>query len=98
MVTFELPDSGNYGFALPADLINETVIETVEGLTSLLKPNKKRFVKLSAFTGSDSAAGILYDLPEKYEAKNAEPNNSNGPKLIELTLYIIFLILIYFCF
>lgn len=53
MVTFELPDAGRYGFALPADQINVTVKETIEGLTYLLKPKTAPFKKLGAFTDAE---------------------------------------------
>ncbi|XP_028031351.1 zinc carboxypeptidase-like [Bombyx mandarina] len=46
VLTFELPDRGQYGFALPNEKITPTCIETMDGVLSLLKPRTKIYDKL----------------------------------------------------
>lgn len=48
VVTFELPDNGRKGFALPPEQILQTCKETMEGVLELLDPNNVEYLKFNA--------------------------------------------------
>lgn len=53
----ELPDEGDYGFALPPEQILPTCRETMDGMVELFKPRTPKFFRLSGEDYIDSGAG-----------------------------------------
>ncbi|XP_061721872.1 uncharacterized protein LOC133528500 [Cydia pomonella] len=77
---FELRDSGKYGFALPANQIKHTCLETMDGLMELLKPRQR--TKLS---GQDD------DCEEYEDQLDGQAMTTLNGLVISINVFLIWL-------